>query len=86
MRMNDGYLVRKMQFYIGMKDTIKGCFLVCVLLEILQKYMAIPIMNPLSWFMIDREKHEKYLFLPLYRNTENSLVTACVSQDQAVKT
>jgi len=26
---------------------------------------------------IDREEHEKYLFLPLYENTENPLVTAC---------
>ena len=24
---------------------------------------------------IDREEHEKYLFLPLYENTENPLVT-----------
>ena len=26
---------------------------------------------------IDRGEHEKYLFLPLYGNTENPLMTAC---------
>jgi len=27
--------------------------------------------------IIDRGEHEKYLFLPLYGNMENSFVTAC---------
>jgi len=27
--------------------------------------------------VIDRGAHEKYLFLPLYGNMENSLVAAC---------
>ena len=30
----------------------------CVLLEFLQKTSAIPIMNPLSWFMIQQENDE----------------------------
>ena len=27
--------------------------------------------------VIDKEAHEKYLFLPLYGNMEDSLMTAC---------
>jgi len=34
--------------------------------------------------VIDRGEHEKYLFLPLYGNTENSLLTACTPQDRLV--
>ena len=38
-------------------------------------YMLAPLHS-----VIDREEHEKYLFLPLYENTENSLCP----QDQLV--
>ena len=30
--------------------------------------------------IVDRGEHEKYLFLPLYGNTENSLATACTPE------
>ena len=41
-------------------------------------------MLSLLYSSIDRGEYEKYLFLPLYGNKENPLVTACAPKDQLV--